>query len=490
MNTAIRTDAYAGSLAPALLAAAETASSAAPTADQSWDQWAATSRPARAVRGASSALTSALQVERQQRFLAWLAGSEKDVVLRESEALLALLQSDVGDSRHGSSCATKDGGKHLLPTDGSIQQHSTHAASSSTDDHNGDDARDDEAGASLIDVEVLKQEIADLLSDAASPVGIAMCDFVHEFREAYGHVPAAAGTAAPAPEAPAASSAPSGWSLSSLSLSSLPLPSLQRLWASRAVAESHVSLPPLRQAVARVYDASSALGALLCEHLSSESQAHPQAAPEAQKQLGAQLHRMLHATLMPLYAASHASDISALACTSHAMRALLPCDMQVPQPLWQVAPDDAVVAQLRECGPSEARLPYATAVQLLRTLTFSRTPEDKAKVLLDACEEVIKCATLALRLHAAGTAKAASAAAAALGADDLLPLLVYTVTRSRVTSLPAELAFVCDFLPPGQQHGKEGYALVSLQCACRVAQDLNWASDSLLRPEAVRAGQG
>jgi hypothetical protein len=110
------------------------------------------------------------------------------------------------------------------------------------------------------------------------------------------------------------------------------------------------------------------------------------------------------------------------------------------------------------------------------------------QVLLEACEEVIKCATRALSLRAAGTGKASKGAA--MGADDLLPLLVYVVTRSRVTSLPAELAFICDFLPAGQQHGKEGYALVSLQCACRVAQDLNWTSDSLLRPEAMGEGAG
>ena len=110
------------------------------------------------------------------------------------------------------------------------------------------------------------------------------------------------------------------------------------------------------------------------------------------------------------------------------------------------------------------------------------------QVLLEACEEVIKCATRALSLRAVGTGKASKGAA--MGADDLLPLLVYVVTRSRVTSLPAELAFICDFLPAGQQHGKEGYALVSLQCACRVAQDLNWTSDSLLRSEAMGEGAG
>ena len=41
--------------------------------------------------------------------------------------------------------------------------------------------------------------------------------------------------------------------------------------------------------------------------------------------------------------------------------------------------------------------------------------------------------------------------------------------RSRVASLPAELAYVAEFLDSRLHAGKEGYALVSLQCACRVA---------------------
>ena len=41
---------------------------------------------------------------------------------------------------------------------------------------------------------------------------------------------------------------------------------------------------------------------------------------------------------------------------------------------------------------------------------------------------------------------------------------------------------MCDFLPEGLHHGKEGYALVSLQCACRVALgELAWG-EGLLGP--------
>jgi hypothetical protein len=89
--------------------------------------------------------------------------------------------------------------------------------------------------------------------------------------------------------------------------------------------------------------------------------------------------------LSPLYAAAQATEISALAQSSHHMRSLLPCDLQLPPPLWLVEPGDPSAVALRDCGPSDPRLPYAIAVQLLRTLTFYRTPEEKAKVLLEAC---------------------------------------------------------------------------------------------------------
>ena len=132
-------------------------------------------------------------------------------------------------------------------------------------------------------------------------------------------------------------------------------------------------------------------------------------------------------------------------------------------------------------------------LKLLRTITFYRTPAEKARVLLEACEEVVKCASRARKLRAAakhagsgGGGGGGGGGGSSLGADDLLPLLVYMVIRARVASLPAELAFVADFLPEGLQHGKEGYALVSLQCACRAALDeLAWGEGLLgARPDA------
>jgi len=105
-------------------------------------------------------------------------------------------------------------------------------------------------------------------------------------------------------------------------------------------------------------------------------------------------------------------------------------------------------------------------------------------VLLQTCEEIVRGVHNAAELKAASTASGMGADGqrpAALGADDLLPLSVYVVIRSRMSALPGELLYIASFLPDGHQHGSLGYALTSLQCACRVALDLRWDCDSLIR---------
>ena len=126
----------------------------------------------------------------------------------------------------------------------------------------------------------------------------------------------------------------------------------------------------------------------------------------------------------------------------------------------------------------------------------------RSQVLLETCEETVKCAQRELTLRAAsaplcdeegssgggrgggGAAAQGASRPSPLGADDLLPLLVFVVVRSRVASLPAELAYIADYLPLADQHGQLGYAVTSMQCACRVALELNWCNDSLIAAAA------
>ena len=64
----------------------------------------------------------------------------------------------------------------------------------------------------------------------------------------------------------------------------------------------------------------------------------------------------------------------------------------------------------------------------------------------------MKSAQRALELHAATAAS--TGRPPTLGAEELLPLVAYVLVRSRTAILPAELAFVADFLPEGMANGQ------------------------------------
>jgi hypothetical protein len=330
---------------------------------------------------------SALKIEQQQRFIAWLAGSQEDVVLRESEALMALLRSDVSLRPWSLEIAkpTSHMADAATPQPPTAMVEVLEGGGSSSSSSQAELTADAATGAQR-PTEALRHELSALVSDAALPVGSALCEFVDDFRDMYGQVAAAPAERASAPSAVPAAPSSSLWPL--------PLPSLQLLqqlpqrlwWRSRADhAPAEGAPPPLQQVVTRVHEVLTALEGLLDEHLPLSLREDPRAVGEGRRQLAGQLHRSIYAVLSPLYAAAQATEISALAQSSHHMRSLLPCDLQLPPPLWLVEPGDPSAVALRDCGPSDPRLPYAIAVQLLRTLTFYRTPEEKAKVLLEAC---------------------------------------------------------------------------------------------------------
>ena len=109
------------------------------------------------------------------------------------------------------------------------------------------------------------------------------------------------------------------------------------------------------------------------------------------------------------------------------------------------------------------------------------------RVALDAANgpHIAQASLRLTSLRSAGLDGHAHGRPSKLGADDLLPLVVYVLVRSGIYNLPAELQYVADFLQDALHYGKEGYALVSMQCACRVAADLAWGTGLLReRPRA------
>ena len=438
-------------------------------------------------------------------------------VLRESEALLALLQHGERKSGEASPAPARPAAAVAAAT--------VTAAAAPSPSHTVSVAASTEvlspAAMRLMAAhedgpQKLRDELTLFVSNAQNPQGAALCEFVSEFRRlhAYPAAPAAAagGAEASPASAPPPAAAPPAAAVAAATATAV---AIRGVWAnlgrprssSSASADESAAAVALAAAVSSVRSGLASLSAALEEQLPESLRADASAMSEAQLQLDAAAQRALFGSLSPLYLHAHAEEISNLAARCHELRAMLPCDMhQLPAELWLLPPSamphaavsasssaasssaaaassaaasssaSPSLAELRASGAADARLPYASAIQLLRTISFYRTPSDKAKVLLEACEEVVKCATRALRLRASALAPAARSLAApsSLGADDLLPLVVYVVVRSGIYSLPAELAYVCDFLRAGLIHGQEGYALVSLQCACRVAGDLAW----------------
>lgn len=178
--------------------------------------------------------------------------------------------------------------------------------------------------------------------------------------------------------------------------------------------------------------------------------------------------------LAELFSEREETSVSRLAELCHQMRQVLPCDLGISQALWGMPPaalaDATEMRTLRWAELCDARLPYASAIRTLRTLLHARTVREKASVLLHVCELVASAAqhSALMQLAREGGRGAYEDGSPALGAEDLLPIMVYVVLRSRAAVLPAELELVSELMPAELAFGREGYALTTMQCACHV----------------------
>uniref|UniRef100_A0A8C5WU34 VPS9 domain containing 1 n=1 Tax=Laticauda laticaudata TaxID=8630 RepID=A0A8C5WU34_LATLA len=102
--------------------------------------------------------------------------------------------------------------------------------------------------------------------------------------------------------------------------------------------------------------------------------------------------------------------------------------------------------------------PYAAAVQELLLLPLSSCPQKKLECIVRTLRIICECAEeyCGSRLQPAS---------AAIGADDLLPILSFVVLQSRSPQLVSECAALEEFIHEGYLIGEEGYCLTSLQSA-------------------------
>uniref|UniRef100_H3CTV4 VPS9 domain containing 1 n=1 Tax=Tetraodon nigroviridis TaxID=99883 RepID=H3CTV4_TETNG len=140
--------------------------------------------------------------------------------------------------------------------------------------------------------------------------------------------------------------------------------------------------------------------------------------------------------------------------------------------LYQNASPGDVGVPLRlfpqEPGALQGSYPYESAVQELKLLTADTCPQRKLECvvrtlrLICACAEDYSCLN-----EGESTPKAA-----AIGADDLLPILSYVALQSQCPQLVSECAALEEFIHESYLIGEEGYCLTSLRSALAYVESL------------------
>ncbi|XP_060779710.1 VPS9 domain-containing protein 1 isoform X2 [Neoarius graeffei] len=113
--------------------------------------------------------------------------------------------------------------------------------------------------------------------------------------------------------------------------------------------------------------------------------------------------------------------------------------------------------------------PYESAVQELKLLCKYCCPQKKLDCIVRALRLICACAEHYRLLQENDP----SPKTAAIGADDLLPILSYVALRSELPQLVSECAALEEFIHEGYLIGEEGYCLTSMQSALTYVESLH-----------------
>uniref|UniRef100_A0A8C7K176 VPS9 domain containing 1 n=1 Tax=Oncorhynchus kisutch TaxID=8019 RepID=A0A8C7K176_ONCKI len=133
-----------------------------------------------------------------------------------------------------------------------------------------------------------------------------------------------------------------------------------------------------------------------------------------------------------------------------------PGDVGVPSKLY---PQDPVMLH--------GSYPYDSAVQELRLLCRDCCPQRKLECIVRTLRLICACAEDYSCLHEA------ESKTAAIGADDLLPILSYVALHCELPQLVSECAALEEFIHEGYLIGEEGYCLTSMQSALQYVESLH-----------------
>ncbi|XP_049928591.1 VPS9 domain-containing protein 1 [Epinephelus moara] len=134
-----------------------------------------------------------------------------------------------------------------------------------------------------------------------------------------------------------------------------------------------------------------------------------------------------------------------------------PGDVGVPSKLFPKDP-----------GALQGSYPYESAVQELKLLIKDCCPQRKLECIVRTLRLICACAEDYRCLHEVDS----TPKTAAIGADDLLPILSFVALRCQCPQLVSECAALEEFIHEGYLIGEEGYCLTSMQSALAYVESL------------------
>ncbi|XP_071346107.1 VPS9 domain-containing protein 1 isoform X2 [Trachinotus anak] len=122
-----------------------------------------------------------------------------------------------------------------------------------------------------------------------------------------------------------------------------------------------------------------------------------------------------------------------------------------------------------EPGTLQGSYPYESAVEELKLLVKDCCPQKKLDCIVRTLRVICACAEDYRCLHELDSAPKT----AAIGADDLLPILSFVALRCQCPQLVSECAALEEFIHEGYLIGEEGYCLTSMQSALAYVESLH-----------------
>uniref|UniRef100_A0A3B3DUS1 VPS9 domain containing 1 n=1 Tax=Oryzias melastigma TaxID=30732 RepID=A0A3B3DUS1_ORYME len=119
-------------------------------------------------------------------------------------------------------------------------------------------------------------------------------------------------------------------------------------------------------------------------------------------------------------------------------------------------------------GALQGSYPYESAAQELQLLVQDSCPQRKLECIVRTLRLICACAEDYRSLQEVDSAPKT----AAIGADDLLPILSFVAIRCQCPQLVSECAALEEFIHEGYLIGEEGYCLTSLQSALAFVESL------------------